>query len=51
MYLPITTPSIVGPNALPKSGCRIGVDSKPSSGRSRKHFINCECGKSGEQLT
>lgn len=51
MYLPMTTPSTLGPNALSKSGWRIGVDSNASSGRSRKHFINCESGKSGEQLT
>lgn len=49
--LPITTPSTLGPNALPKSGWRIGVDSNTSSGWSRKHFNNCEYDKSGEQLT
>lgn len=49
--LPITTPSTLGPNALPKSGGRTGVDSKASRGRSRRHFIRCEYGNSGEQLT
>lgn len=49
--LPITTPSILGPNALPNSGGRMGVDSNASSGRSRKHFIKWACGNSGEQLT
>lgn len=47
----MTTPSTLGPKALPNSGCRIGVDSNASSGRSRKHFIKCECGSSGEQFT
>lgn len=49
--VPITTPSTLGPKALPKSGGRIGVDSNASSGRSRKHFIRWAKGNSGEQPT
>lgn len=50
-HSPITTPSTLGPNALPNSGWRIGVDINASNERSRKHFNRCECGKSGEQFT
>lgn len=36
--LPITTPSTLGPNALPNSGNRMGVDRSEVIGTSRRHF-------------
>lgn len=51
LFIPITTPSMLGPNAFPKSGWCIWADNMASSGRSRKHFISCECDSSGAQLT
>ena len=37
--LPITTPSTLGPKALPNSGKRMGVDRSEFIGTSRRHFI------------
>lgn len=35
---PITTPSTLGPKALPNSGNRMGVDRSEFIGTSRRHF-------------